>query len=152
MSTIYNGYTIIGVRLDNLVIEKLIKTTRDCNAIKKRGCSHLVNESARFCPECGKPNFVVEVKKFTKYSLLKEVGITCDCVVFSTEEHEMFVAISKDYICQTGDINYGDGGEFMRIPSPEEIAHIKECLRGKLEPYGLWDELRFGIWTVGQCS
>jgi hypothetical protein len=33
-----------------------------------------------------------------------------------------------------------------------DIQAIKEQMQAKLEPLGLWDESKFGLWSILYCS
>lgn len=42
--------------------------------------------------------------------------------------------------------------EFDMLDRYDDIEQLKEELKAKLEPHGLWDEESFGIWIIQYCS
>jgi hypothetical protein len=148
----YYGYTIIGCRIDNKDMEKLIKKETNKNKVQRRGCDHEVPESALFCSLCGKARIVNFFKEFTKHDLLEKFEKDGLNYVLTTDNYNCFVTFSKKYIASTGDINYYSSFNMINIPSEIELIELKKTLKNKLEPYGLWNESNFNIWAVGRCS
>ena len=53
------------------------------------------------------------------------------------------------WVASTGSSNGGEDVKFLEIPS---VENIKKKLKNLLEPHGLWDEGKFGIYTILCCS
>ena len=54
-------------------------------------------------------------------------------------------------VIRTGSSNGGDEYGFLKIPDLY-IANVKARLKDLLEPHGLWDEGKFGLHAILQCS
>jgi hypothetical protein len=52
-------------------------------------------------------------------------------------------------VVETGSSNGGCEEAFISLPDIEEL---KKALRISLEPHGLWDESKFGLYSVLYCS
>lgn len=75
-------------------------------------------------------------------------GIECEgklCYVWEEDGyvHGTFIGLTVD---NTGS-NGGDATDFKSVPEG-----IKEKIKNFLEPYGLWDEKKYGLYTILYCS
>jgi len=146
------GYTIIGVRLDNKALKNAIKKEEEKTLTEKRGCSHYVPESSKFCQECGAERIIISAKEISQDELIGQIKINYNCRASTTENKDIFVTISENYIAKTEDINSHGSYASINIPTNEDMLILSSKLKEKLEPYGLWDDNNFKIWTVGYCS
>jgi len=128
MSTDYKAYTVIGVKIPE---EKLHVTT------KKRGCSHK-EAASKHCAECGKPMWITAKEEIPAYITYQEdsqfAGL--DGIDEGTDRDDIYVGEVLEHL-------------FEKIP---DIEKLKEKIRLALEPLKLWDEKKFGIYTVLYCS
>ena len=67
-------------------------------------------------------------------------------LVYDTDQKNCWIAIRKKKV---GGYNKD---EFDMLDPTDDIDKLKEELKTKLEPHGLWDEESFGIWVIQYCS
>lgn len=138
--------TLIGVELDK---ENTVKT------IREHGCEHEISDS-KFCTQCG------EVMWDEREVVIDELRMQLDdedeCysdefifkdyeLGFSTNEYRVFLG-KKISVTDRG---WDDKEEasMMNIP---DIDCIKTDIMNFLTPLNLWDESKFGIWTIAYVS
>lgn len=145
------GVGVLGVRHAPGVIKANI-----VEEVEDIGCSHasLLPSEMKFCPECGKPR----KKKRTAYIDQFELDDEGDdklCGYVLVNRGEGFYA-NPEFIAYwtTGRMASGDTAS-MEVPaSPSENwGIVKNEMRRKLEPLGLWDEAGFGfhVFTYESC-
>ncbi len=137
MSVNYTAYTITGIRLGMADLYK---------QVDNRGCDH-PETKAKFCKECGSPTWIQEEEPL--FDEGTEV-IGKFKMMFSTDRN--FV-----YLGHTVEVDeYGTHDAFRPIESVEvqfpALIQLNDELAAVLEPLGLWDQEKFGIWTVLHCS
>lgn len=146
MSTSYYAKAIIGIEIDpSKLIE--IRMERNCS------CSYAPLKTMNFCPNCSSKAWKKEewsADKDFDYDNYKYCGLKVICLSDYDRDfyhiHRMFiVAVGAD----TGDLCYSDSGGPVMCPLPENISETKEMLKDILEPKGLWDESKFGLWAIG---
>lgn len=126
MSVDYYSYAVLGVELP---VDKLYRT------VVREHKEHKVTPGMKYCPVCGEQAFV-EVKEALFDEDEQRVG-GLD-LIWSTDEEQAFVglvAVERE-IC-------------FKVDS---LDGIKAWLREELEPFGLWDEDKFGLYAVQYCS
>ena len=136
MSVRYSAITILGVKLD----ESDLLARREV-----QGCEHSVPDDATYCPTCGKKvkNVVV-----SSISILDRGSGKLGSFSLITVDPD-----SSHYIA--GAV-LGEAGEFPKSmscydPTKLDVPKVKEELRELLEPFGIFREDAFGLWTVLRC-
>jgi hypothetical protein len=132
MSTDYKAMTIIGIKIPN---EKLYVTTHI------RGCKH--KETAyKHCPECGKPMWISQKEDSPAYVVYQDTDkfAGLNATTGGTDEEDLFVGKIFEAEPHT---------QFNVIP---DFDKIKAEVRLALDPLNLFDEKKFGIYTVLYCS
>ena len=139
MSTDSHDSIVISVLIDSKDIENFLSTKT-----KKRGCEHPTPiETIKFCPECGKIAWVESHTIFFD-DVIRELGLSS-----AQTENQDFVVSASAYVSEILNLSYGQNIVQMSIPPEDDIVKLKELLRSKLEPIGLWKESNFDIWLVG---
>lgn len=112
--------------------------------VEKRGCLHDAGDQP-FCPKCGKQTVIKETVNIPEY---EDDAIGAEdgpyLTVFSTTDNRRQIA----GIGTTVDSDGCNEAQFMLVNFDE----IKRQVREVLEPLGLWDETKFGMWSVMHCS
>lgn len=153
MSVSFRATALIGVELDKSKTYKMIK---------ERGCEHEASKD-KFCAQCGETMWD-EREVIIDELCCKEEGedeyytedviLECYRLAFTTDEHRIF--LGKSISVWSG--NWGDDKEAKMIGLPvmeeisQDIAYIKQALLEFLMPLNLWDESKFGIWTIANVS
>ena len=156
MSSVFYANAIIGVEID---VEKILpdRLVRAC------GCSRKVTKDMKYCPACSREAWRKEENPVEGYD---EGDSDTDTVatLFGIELMNIrgYDLPDKDHykVLQSfaigarvthGDLCYGSNFPEMAA-LPENLSEIKEKLKTALEPHGLWDESKFGLWAVGEIS
>lgn len=134
MGAVYHSYAVVGVKIDP---ERLVTTK------KVRGCQCEKTPTGHFCSSCGEPAFIEEDECIEGYN--EDEDIYGYKIIFGTDHNEAFIAA---IVCKDDD--YGDSKNFSQMPT--ELERIKNDMRNTLDPIGLWDEKKFGLWSVLYCS
>lgn len=142
MSTNYTAHTILGVKIK---YDKLFRTEEQRTCDCQIGTSVIANSN--FCPACGQPLFE-EVKIAIDLSV--EDGYYEDkCfglyLIRTYEEDYAYIGINLG----SNSIDSEENKSFYRLP---EQFNQRKYMREILEPHGLWDERKFGIWTILDVS
>jgi hypothetical protein len=157
MGVDYSAHTVIGVELPNVDdLPRLKEKTR------KRAFKHSFKDDGEheFDPKSGKPLWLAETEEVETdepsvvydddnyegntlegQRLLKAPDGMGFC--WGTDQESVFLGI----VSGTGSDN--EEADFMEVP---DIEATKMSLKGALDPLGLWDESKFGIYTVLYCS
>lgn len=121
MGVDYYAYAILGVEVP---VDKLYETQ------VREHLEHGVPADANFCPECGKPSRVER-----KVLIWGDYKIGSFDIIFSTEADRAFVGLHPS----------------IRRPigfEPVRYKALVDELRTALQPYGLWDGEKFGLYSV----
>ena len=140
---------VVGVEIDieKLYFDEKIESCRANGCTKKKECPAKENSDFKFCPECGKKPWKLIQKPIKDWD-------ECDQklgkfkVHFSTDQQYAVVGVLATDLVRIG---YDDKEiSFAKLPS--DIEKQKQEIKEFLEPLGLWDEEKFGMWSVGCCS
>jgi hypothetical protein len=160
MGADYYSKAIIGVRL--LIDEE--KIPRAKIPVRKRAFKHTYTDDGEmeFHPKDGRKLWLNEKEEIEAdypayvYNLDDDVSDLEEGQTLVVFPESLDVASGTDndswYLgCAvgTGSSNGGDEEGFIPIP---DINGLKEKLKRTLEPHGLWDESRFGLYSVLYCS
>jgi len=138
MGVSYSAYTVVGIRVKE---HQLYKEKRI------RECKHPFVEDARFCPVCGKSMFSVEYESIAGYDEGSVEFLGFDVYGGTLNEDD---SIGTDIFIGVGCL-VDDEYEPKKFDLLNE-EEVRNELKKKLEPLGLWNEKDFGIWTVLYCS
>ena len=97
----------------------------------------------KFCAECGEKPFVTDEKPIEGYD--RDNSTLCGFTL-RTPEPEGYPSLVVGI--DAGRARSGDNLSFIPMPTPYEIDTVKHKLKVALEPLGLWDEKRFGLYSV----
>ncbi len=146
MSVKYTHYLLLGLRFEE---EKLWKTD------KVRGCQHKIKGKDKFCSICGKKTWVNKEVPIEGYNEndedLEKYGCESLCgfkIMFGGYENSLryigLVLINS--------IDYDSYDKKMEDSVFESLsklkATLKEKIKEKTEPLGLWHEESFGFWMI----
>ncbi len=125
---------VIGVSVDlDLLEEKFTVTIPSCEHAERLG--------NKFCPVCG--TRVEDETDFDAYDVLDEIVESLPDGFLATDENDQTEVV----------IGYGvtadDAGTVAFLPLPDVMA-TANALKEVLEPIGLWDDERFGLYAVRQ--
>lgn len=136
MALICTAHAVIGVEIDK---DKLETT------VTKRGCQHPRPKGGNHCSICGSP---VE----------KEIVVLIQaCEPRDAEVHKIqkVAGLAAYYHLPTGRMFVGVHAQSRAHNNPPldpEVTRVHDDLRHQvrsaLEPIGLWDEAKFGLWTM----
>ena len=156
MSSVFYANAIIGIEID---VEKIIpdRIVRAC------GCSRKVTKDMKYCPTCSREAWRKEEDPIEGYdegesdtdTIATLFGIEVMNIrgvdKIDTDRYRILQTFAIGMRVSHGDINYGSNTPEMAA-LPENISDIKKRLKDALEPHGLWDESKFGLWAVGEVS
>lgn len=124
MGVNFKAYALIGVKVDGGKLADL-------------GCEHDKPDTAKYCPECGKP---------VVYGVTED-NVAGYQVVYGTHEDYAYICLH-----QIGDGTSSNGGDDdQRVPIPLDITAAAMKMQNALGPLGLWDQKQFGLWSVLCC-
>lgn len=161
MSSSHTVYGIIGlkVKLSKLQVE-VEERICDCNVS--------LDTEPKYCPSCGKKfkqkrwEYIEGINensdlKFNSYvSLLGKYPVV-DSFSDPVEDSDAFIVIEEISVYK----NYSYDGyydddfsgdpptEFSKL-NPDALIRSKQKMKDSLTPLGLWDEEKFGLWSVLQ--
>jgi len=150
MSTSFYAQAIVGVEID---VDKLIKIelSRKCR------CKNKVDKTMKFCSGCGGKLWERDEINLNDFDYEKEFycGMKIIRVYgYSRFDDEEFYHIKRIFLAgvgaETDDCCYG--AEPAMCSLFENPSEIKDMLKETLEPKGLWDESKFGVWAIGKLS
>jgi len=151
---IYKAWTIYGCQID---VEKLyrdvtvIQDGHNCpgyRELRERGCE------PKFCMDCGKKTHRVErvcrLPEYEESHTLRGIKVLRLSVEYEDEDE---FADELEYIhilpAWHQEVEYQHYGVAVRnSTSAFIISDLKEQLRGILDPLGMWDDKKWGLWTV----
>lgn len=128
------AHAVLGVRIDD---DKLWELTRE------RGCSHpLPDEEARFCCRCGTHAWMTGRKPIGPVDAHgQRLG---SLPLFRSGQYAYVgwrVSTSNDTHS-----HWRDNGQQLDVGT--DLTGYRDQLKAALEPLGLWNAFRFGIWAV----
>lgn len=137
MSVDFSAITVLGIKLD----ESDLSARREV-----RGCEHSVPDDAAYCPACGKKvrNTVVSPISILDRGSGK-LGSFCLITVAPDSGPCIAGVVLGKTDGYTGPIVCYD---LTKLDAPK----VKKELRKLLEPFGIFREDAFGLWTVLECS
>ena len=143
MGADYSAHAVVGVRL---------RPSQFVTKTEKRspGCSHSFDSG--FCPECGAKKEII--RKVTTDALEGEPTFEGMLVTYGTESEFVYIGHCSTHESGTAEEPYSNGGPddaFAKLTG-ENVEQIRDDLKSRLEPLGLWDARDFGLWTVLHCS
>jgi hypothetical protein len=128
-----SSFVLIGIPIDPETIMRK-KRARGCQ------CAADIREKANFCPECGKRAWVEQDVPVGDLTVNLEDACVGDGLIGDVKVYGQCGAYYA-YVAQS----HGSGEEaFMPLGNFEEA---KAKLKAKIEPLGLWDEKKFGIYA-----
>lgn len=148
MSVDFTATALIGVELDKSKTSKMIK---------ERGCEHKVSKN-KFCAQCGEAMWserevimgelcCKEYEEDECYS--DEIILEGYRLAFTTDQNRVFLG---KQVSTSGDTEAKMIGLPVMKEIGQDIAYIKQALMNFLKPLDLWDESKFGIWTIAHVS
>ena len=137
MGVDYDSYVVIGCEVDSSKLYSVQKV-RNCN------CEIDDADTANFCSNCGRAvwgeeNLPIEGFDEDNYKFMDYQVVTV------TDNERFWIAIRS---ARASD--YTD--EAVKLETPDDISGLREELKSKLGPLGLWDEKKFGIWVIQYVS
>ena len=134
MGCSYTAYTVIGCRVlkDKLYNERQVKAF-----------DHNFGEDMKFDPQTGKPLWRTEQTLVNGDIDLDGNFGEFSAVTDNPEDDEFYYIGVESSASPSWD--HGDGPVKMDNP---DLDKIRSSIKAYLEPFGLWDEAEFGIWTV----
>ena len=154
MGVDYYAYAIMGVRLHDIP-PKTIK-------MKKKAFDHDYPRDYKVDPKTGKDLWLDEEEEVPTGTAAYEFDSDRHeenplgplpifhefQVAYSTDDKDQFIGVITNLISSNGDTDW----EFKTFPDIAGIAEIREKLKNLLEPFGLWHEDEFGLYSVLHCS
>lgn len=166
MGADYKAVAVIGIKIDTRTIPKIKES------VKKPAFKHNYSEDDIFHPKTGKRLWTDEMmevdRDVPKYTLqdrdsgqtgvyehrFKSGELISVCLKqFPYNNLKINMGAEEDYIYYIGLVadntysNCGSKEDFKPIPD-----NIKTRTRDLLEPYGLWQEEDFGLYSILDCS
>jgi len=154
-SPYYEAAAVLGVELD---VQKLYREVR------KRGCACFAEPPAadpewQFCPHCGKPVYETSLVTIPEWDSTDPARILLAGLLVLTTANPNTPGLEKtaigrevirtgvrlivgEYAART------DLGRHARMAEVPDFASVRERLKTVLEPLGLWDDKKFGLWAV----
>lgn len=161
MGADYSAHAIIGVELPDPESLPNLKIK-----VRKKAFKHSFEDDGEteFDPKTGKPLWLDEVMDvdsddpavvYDLYDDGDDIELVDGQKVLKapkgmdfnvgTDEDSIFIGV----VVSTGSSNGGEETEFLPMP---DVDKIRSDLRGCLEPLGLWDESKFGLYVNLYCS
>jgi hypothetical protein len=127
------------------VIGAAVPAARLFETARARCCQH-PEPAGKFCPECGKPAWKDERRPVAAYQVDDETGewslAGLPVVRSGLDDASVYVGAATELATSwNGDVS-------KVLPLSESVEAIRARVRGALEPLGLWDEGRFGLWAL----
>tara|TARA_Y100000034_G_scaffold37672_2_gene46322 strand:- start:2476 stop:2889 length:414 start_codon:yes stop_codon:yes gene_type:complete len=136
MSAVWHSYAVIGILIDK---DKLYKEAKTVKAF-----AHNHPRTMKFCPDTGKELWKEVREPIPEWDESETLGSFK--VHTSTDSHDHVVGI----IAADEAEMRGSGVDFTKLP--DNLADEKYKLKELLEPLGLWDESKFGLYSILYCS
>jgi hypothetical protein len=104
------------------------------------------DQEVKFCATSGRPLWKTVEEPVEGFDPDEET-IAGYRIIYSTDRYHAVACI----IC--ADDTYSNGGnEVDFVQLPKNLAIEKKKMKVALEPFGVWDEEKFGLWAVLYCS
>ncbi len=140
MGADYTAIAVIGVDIDMSKIP-VIRT-------KEKVGDHNYPETMNYDPVTGKQLWTIQEER--QFSFFSDED---NCVVFPKDVKLFNSTDNEDYILGFGiDDTYSNGGNAIDSARLPDIVKLKEQLKALLEPFGMWDEERFKLYSILYCS
>ena len=157
MSTSFYANAVIGIEID---INKVSPNRK----VRRCKCRKNISEDMKYCPSCGYKawitaedpiegleNYHSEENDVEKATLF---GIPILCIQgYDPTDNDHYRTLQIFAIAARvshGDICYDQTPEMISLP--ENLSEMKDKLKIALEPHGLWNESKFGLWAVGEIQ
>lgn len=135
MGADYYSYAVIGVEIDQ---KKLYQ-----KPINKKAFEHDYPKTMKFCPNTGNKLWEEVEEPIPEWDDEDELGEYK--VYFSTDDTRCFIGV---IVCESGPYK----GEVNFVQFPDDLEDKKQKLKDFLTPLGLWDESKFGVYSIMRCS
>lgn len=128
-----------------------VEIAKLCREVATRECEHTIPDGAKFCPECGKANKPILVKRWLDGYKAGDDGAEWFgdlALVRHADSNWGVLCLSH---VSTGD---GTGKPKMAetVPGDAVIYNTKRELYAALNKHGLYDESLFGLWVILETS
>jgi hypothetical protein len=131
-----NAYVMLGCKVDACLLFR---------ENKQRSCDHAVDSAASYCFVCGKPVWETEPEPiFDELQGVYAGRIGQFDVVIPVSDWQWIDDADDAHI---GIVILDENRTGMKVPLDDTDA-IRAELQQTLEPLGLWDATRFGLWLV----
>lgn len=144
MGVSFRAYTTIGVVVPK---SKLYRTNR------MRGCVHALPDQGSWCPQCGQkvwledqepiPEFLPDGSRENDWTPTV-AGLPC---IIARDSDEVIAGVTV-LAARGGDRH----DPHLVMGTPPDAGEVRERLKAALEPLGLWDESKFGVWLLADVS
>lgn len=136
MSVSYWCYAAIGVKIDPKKLMRM-EIVRNCH------CE--TEPTGKYCSNCGKEAFE-EIE--TPIEIFEDQETILGYkVIYGTDHKESIIAAFE---ARAKDFYEDKKKSFQQLP--DNLKEIREKMRDSLGPLGLWDEKKFGLWSILYCS
>lgn len=144
MSVCYRAITIIGCEIDTSKLYKEVELFQDDHNCKGYRELCELGKRTAFCPDCG-AEVIFRERRCTlpEYELDEDEPTIGGVEVIRALDGREFLAA---YHQQNGED--GSGGASFHPQATLDSFHMAARLRTILEPLDMWDESRFGVWTI----
>ncbi len=136
MGADYYSYAVIGIEIDP---EKLVTETEE------RGCDCKEVPTGKFCSSCGATATVKVKAEDIIWEIEEDDDFHGYKIIFGTDREKAYISAVWAEEDEDGSINC-----FNQIPN--DIEGIRNKMKDTLDPLGLWDEKKFGLYSVLYCS
>ncbi len=139
MGVDYYSHALIGLKIEKSVLyPKVLKRSCDC-----------VTQEGNFCQKCGKKWLVEAEDIHPEFDEEKLAGYE---VVFSTDQEECFVACHNISTDSSRGKPKPQLAQMLLSANGELLDGKSLVFKQEMQRLGLWDENRFGLWSVLYCS
>ena len=163
MGAYYKAQTIFGVKIPRNKMFKE-KTLRVRSCIGRDLTQHIKNcpdenkiKGFNFCPECGnnpwtkktvETALLEEFDPENKHGDIGELKIKGWDVITDTANENFYVG----FLPKETPMSWDGTKSGVMTEVPDDIGNIRRQLRDDLEEVGLWNNSKFGLWTILYCS
>jgi hypothetical protein len=139
MGVDYTAYAVIGVEIDPTKLTRPKVVPHD---------EHPVPPGARFCPECGAPATINVLE------LIEGYDDDADRDDQFYQEVTGYPLVRNDKTDVVGGLiaEVNDWKHTTRFVRLGDLERLKAEMQAKLEPMGLWDESKFGLYALLDVS
>ena len=136
----FRAKAVIGLEIDEEILSKEVET--------KIG-NHNFDSKTKFHPETGQRLWGTKTKHIDGYDPEDETLLDYKIIRHGYGEYTGKVYV-VGFAAETGSSNGGNVVAFTSIglPSANEVKTLREQMKADLSPLGLWDEKKFGLWSL----